>query len=242
MAMRLLVSICCIVTSSAGGVFSESQFNNKYLDYVLDMDVTSVKNANANIIGEALPSNQKEIDMNRWYHDVNAEVQSDAKAAMGKAVADKSSGLHPTFDCLALIKKAMPNPSATFAADNLVYLSIVGDDIRADGDNKNAQDCVNALSGPEKELAIKVGMRSGLFGYFDTEWKKQVKAALAAEPTKGVAVVSELVTGTLGATAGEATDKWKDTQPMYLKTDATLRSEMMIAMVNQLKANLPPVV
>jgi len=251
MAMRLLVSICCIVTSSAtsttlaattttapsaSGVWSESQFKKEYDDYVLVKDASSVKTANANIVGALPPTQQKEIDMHRWYHDVNAAVQADAKAIMDKALVDKSAHGQSTADCLALIEVAMSRTD--WATDNPIYLEIVGDDVLVAGPNKEAQDCVNALSGPEKELAIKVGMRSPLFRYFDDKWKAAVTAA-----DEDVPGVSGLVTGTLGATvpvpADEKTGKF--TQPMYSQADATLRGEMMIAMVNQLKAKLPVV-
>jgi len=233
MAMRLLVSICCIVTSSAGGVWSQSQFKKEYDAYVLGKDASSVKTANANIVGASVLTEAKETDMQRWYHDVKAEVQADAKAIMDKALADTSAhGHYPTADCLKLITAAMP--PTDWATDNPIYLKIVGDDVLV-GAEKKAQDCVNALSGPEKEMAIRVGMQSPLFGYFVTKWQ----TAYTALVTKDVASVSKLVTGTLEAKAPGAPKLGKDTQPMYSTADATLRGEMMIAMVNQLKAELP---
>lgn len=234
MAMRLLVSICCIVTSSAAGVWSESQFKKDYDAYVFGKDASFVKTANANIVGALTPKDTKESELHRWYHDVNAAVQADAKATMDKALADQSAHVHPTADCLALITAAMPPKD--WATDNPIYLQIVGDDVLAAGAPKKAQDCVNALNGPEKELAIKVGMRSHLFGYFDTAWK-----AAVAKADKDVPGVSGLVTGTLGATLPGDEKTGKTTQPMYSSADATLRGEMMIAMVNQMKAKLPVV-
>jgi len=234
MAMRLLVSICCIVTSSAAGVWSEIQFKKEYDAYVLGKDASGVKTANANIVGASIPDDASEKELHRWYHDVNAAVQADAKATMDKALADQSANVYPTADCLALIKAAMPPKD--WATDNPIYLKIVGDDVLADGAPKTARDCINALNGPEKELAIKVGMRSYLFGYFDTAWTAAVKDA-----DKDVPGVSGLVTGTLAAKATADKKTGQTTQPLYSTADSTLRAEMMSAMVNQMKATLPVV-
>jgi len=239
MAMRLLVSICCIVTSSATGVWSENQFKTKYDAYVVNLDSAAVKTANANIVGEAIPADTNEKGMHRWYHDVNAAVQADAKAIMGKTLADRlAHGNYPTADCMTKINTAI-GASADWATLYPIYLSVTGDEVPvvppASADTVKAQACVHALSGAEKELAIQAGFHSKLFGYFTS------KMTAALTGTLTMTKVSDFVTGTLAAAAPTAPADGKLTQPMYSQADATLRGEMMRAMVNQLNGQLPAV-
>jgi len=264
MAMRLVVSICCIVTSSAAAVYSEVQFKKEYDGYVIGKDASAVKTANANIVGAVPPQQQIEKDLHRWYHDVNAAVQADAKAIMGKTLADRlAMESYPlaAADCMAKINSAIGAKDDKWANLYPIYLSVSGDKVEADNVEAqkkiaakgkaagSAEDlafiaatnqaaachCVHALSGAEKDLAIKNGFNSKLFAFF----KKEMTDALKNE--NSVAGVSAFVTGTLAADAPVAVPKGQKTQPMYSKADATLRGEMMIAMVNQLKAKLPAV-
>jgi len=242
MAMRLLVSICCIVASSATGVWSESQFKQKYAAYVGTLDSAAVKAANAAIVGAAIPPEGAERNLHRWYHDVNAAVQADAKAIMGKTLADRSAVVDftATDPCMTKIKDAVDAHDGDW--DNLypIYVKVSGDDVPSQGSDevKTAQACVHALSGAERKKTLEDGFQSKLFGFFQT------KMTTALNNVHGVDSVSKFVTGTLTDVAPSANTpeaEGKFTQPMYSVADATLRDAMMRAMVNRLKAQLPAV-
>jgi len=277
MAMRLLVCICCIATSSATGVWSESQFKSKYDAHVKAMDSAQVKIANAEIVGEAIPAGQPEREMHRWYQDVNAAVKADAKAIMDKTVAD-ALGNYPTADCMTKIGTASKNNVGTWQTLYPIYLSVSGDVVQADAAAATAQvaataatkavaqaagaaaiaaankvkttataaaatasaaaiacQCVHALSGAEKDLAIKAGFHSKLFDLF----QRGMTAALTAPVS--MATVSTFVTGTLGTSLPGSAPEGQLTQPMYSAADATLRVSMMRAMVSELNGQLPVV-
>merc|ERR1712238_622164 len=96
-------------------------------------------------------------------HDVDAAVQDDANAIMGKALvkAEAAAGAHPTANCLTDINTAMP--VVAFAAMVENYNKILGDSTLptpADDKQIKARACVNAPSGAEKELAIQAGLRA----------------------------------------------------------------------------------
>merc|ERR1712238_322122 len=146
---------------------SEHQFTTKYAAYVdkMKMDAADVRTANANIVNTAPPpvALKEETGMHRWYHDVDAAVQANAKAIMGKELvkAEAAAGAHPTASCLTDLKAAMA-PALVFADMYENYNKILGDSTLDAGDTKQikARACVKALSGAEKELAIQVGLRA----------------------------------------------------------------------------------
>jgi len=232
MAMRLLVSVCCIVTSSAADVYSEHQFKTVYDTLVLSKDAAEVRTINANIVGTDTPPNQ--VELHKWYHDVSAAVQADAQAIMGKALANKagSAPTHPTADCLALIHKAMTG--ATWALAYPVYIKILGEtDTGLSQKEIDARTCINALSGAEKELAIQAGLRANLVKLFNA------KANIDCPAGGTMLKASEFVTGTLAAAAPAAGKPGEKTQPMYSQAEGALRGELMTNMVNRLNAVLP---
>jgi len=238
--MNIRLLMCCLSGAAAAGVFSEHQFTTEYATYVDQKDAAAVRTTNANIVNTAPPavSLAKEHEMHRWYHDVDAAVQADAKAIMGKALvkAEAASGAHPTANCLTDILAAMP--AGAFKKMYEDYNKILGDSTLKDDGTEDkqikARACVKALSGAEKELAIQAGLRAPLFKKF----QDALTLGLPKTPPD-MLLASELVTGTLAATADAKVEKGKDTQPMYSMADAALRREMMSEMVTQLNHNLP---
>lgn len=230
MAMRLLVSVCCIVTSSAADVYSEHQFKTVYDTLVLSKDAAEVRTINANIVGTDTPPNQ--VELHKWYHDVSAAVQADAQAIMGKALANKAP-THPTAECLTSIEGAM-HGKAAWAAAYAVYSKVLGEtDTGLSADEVKARSCINTLSGAEKELAIQAGLRAKLVGFFTT----QATTDCALGHGK-MLEVSQFVSGTLAAVAPAAGKAGEKTQPMYSQADAVLRGALMNDMVIRLNAQL----
>jgi len=224
------------------------------------MDSAQVKIANAEIVGEAIPAGKPEREMHRWYQDVNAAVKADAKAIMDKTVAD-ALGNYPTADCMTKIGTAKKNNVGTWQTLYPIYLSVSGDVVQADAAAATATvaaaaapadaalkataatataaaiacQCVHALSGAEKDLAIKAGFHSKLFDLF------QVGMTAALTAPLSMAKVSTFVTGTLGTSVPGSGPEGQLTQPMYSAADATLRVSMMRAMVSELNGQLPVV-
>jgi len=219
-------------TLSAIDVYSEHQFQTTYAAYVASKDAAAVATTNANIVGSAAPTDAHELGMHRWYHDVSVAVQAEAKAIMDKALAAKPGSIHTTASCFTDIAAAW---SATddWAHQLPIYNKIMGDtDTGLSNDEKKARACINALSGADKELALKVGLRGKLFGLFKTKFETDVLST-------DMSTVSKMVSGTLAAAAGANANEGHNTQPMYYGADTVLRRQMMELMVGKLNAKLP---